>query len=100
MSESFLEFLRLYISIATIAGIFTFKLLNSLVDNILNPLLSIILDESDYYKLNFKIDSNYQVIKISNIVHKHKYYEFGIGILLRDFIIWLTSMLTLYFISK
>ncbi len=51
-SKNFSQFLISYVSLSVIAGLFTFRLINSLLDNIILPSLDIsVLPDQKFHKL-------------------------------------------------
>ena len=95
---NFMSFIVSYVSLSVIAGLFTYRLLNSLLDNIILPLLDIsILPDKKFHKLTKTY--NYKKENINNIFKKEEYiYIFKPGIFLKELVIWCFIMLFLYFI--
>lgn len=98
--SNFLDFLSTNVSISVIAGIFTFRLISAVLENIINPLINIILDENTFYSYNMTIDQDDKVVltdPVNNLNHT-KYY-FGFGVVIRELIIWIIAMFILYYIN-
>ena len=97
---NFSSFIISYVSLSVIAGLFTFRLLNSLLDNIILPILDItVLPETKFHKLTKTY--NYQKKEINNNIQKEQYvYVVRPGIFLKELVIWCFIMLLLYFIYR
>lgn len=95
---NFSSFITSYVSLSVIAGLFTYRLLNSLLDNIILPLLDIsILPETKFHKLTKTY--NYNKKEINNGINNNNYvYVVQPGIFIKELIIWCFMMLVLYFI--
>lgn len=95
---NFGSFIISYVSLSVIAGLFSFRLLNSFLDNIIFPLLDItILPESKFHKLTKTY--NHQKKEIDNGIKNENYvYVVRPGLFLKELIIWCFMMLVLYFI--
>lgn len=98
---NFLEFLTEYISIAVIAGMFTFRLLSSIIDNLVNPLINMIFNEHTFYAYNVSLGEENEIILTDPTNSKsHVKHYIGIGTILREFIIWTIAMFTLFLIAS
>jgi large-conductance mechanosensitive channel len=101
MSEStlnFSSFIVSYVSLSVIAGLFSYRLLNSLLDNIILPLLDItILPETKFHKLSKAFDHKKKQIN-GNIEKENYIYIIKPGLFLKELVIWCFMMLLLYFI--
>lgn len=98
---NFLDFLTRYISIGVIAGMFTFRLLSSIIDNLVNPLINMIFNEHTFYAYNVSLSEENEIIltdPVSSIGHVKHYI--GFGTILREFIIWGVAMFTLFLIHN
>ena len=97
---NFSSFIISYVSLSVIAGLFTFRILNSLLDNILLPILDIsVLPETKFHKLT-KI-YNHEKKEINNNIEKDKYmYVIRPGLFLKELVIWCFMMLLLYFVYR
>ena len=95
---NFSSFIISYVSLSVIAGLFTFRVLNSLLDNIILPILDItVLPETKFHKLTKTY--NHQKKEINNNIEKNKYiYVIQPGAFLKELVIWCFMMLLLYFI--
>ena len=93
----FLQFLREYISIAVIAGMFTYRLLSSIIDNLVNPLINMIFNEYAFYDYNISLNEEHEVI-LTDPANTNGYVKhyIGLGVILREFIIWSVAMFTLF----
>lgn len=96
---NFIQFLTEYISIAVIAGMFTFRLLSTIIDNLINPLINMIFNEQTFYAYNVSLDEDNELILTDPVDSKGyvKHY-IGIGTILRELIIWTIAMFTLFLI--
>lgn len=101
MSESnenlnFSSFIVSYVSLSVIAGLFSYRLLNSLLDNIILPLLDLsLLPDNKFHKLT-KI-YNHNKNEINNKPKKEEtVYVIRPGMFLKELIIWCSMMLILY----
>lgn len=96
---NFIQFLIEYVSISVIAGIFTYRLLSAIIDNLINPLINMIFNEQTFYAYNVSLDENNEIILTDPVNSKGyvKHY-IGFGTILREFIIWLVAMFTLFLI--
>lgn len=97
---NFSSFIISYVSLSVIAGLFTYRLLNSLLDNIIFPILDMtLLPETKFHKLTKKF--NHQKKEIYNNIQKEQYiYEIRPGLFLKELVIWCFIMLLLYFIYR
>ena len=97
---TFSTFVLSYISLSVVAGLFTYRLINSLLDNIILPLLDIsVLPESKFHK--FTKVYNYKKKEIKNSMKNKEYiYVIRPGIFLKDLIIWCFIMILLYLIYR
>jgi large-conductance mechanosensitive channel len=97
---NFSSFIISYVSLSVIAGLFTFRLLNSLLDNIILPILDItVLPETKFHKLTKTY--NHKKKEITNNIEKDKYiYIIRPGLFIKELIIWCFMMLLLYFIYR
>lgn len=97
---NFSSFIISYVSLSVIAGLFTFRVLNSLLDNIILPILDItILPETKFHKLTKTF--NHKKKEINNNIEKDKYiYIVRLGLFIKELIIWCFMMLLLYFIYR
>ncbi len=95
---NFCSFITSYVSLSVIAGLFTYRLLNSFLDDIVLPLLDIsILPETKFHKLTKTF--NYNKKEIDNGIKNENYlYIVKPGIFIKELIIWCFMMLLLYFI--
>tara|TARA_B110000008_G_C16574523_1_gene405771 strand:- start:150 stop:467 length:318 start_codon:yes stop_codon:yes gene_type:complete len=97
-NENFLSYIFSYLTISVIAGLVTFRVINALLDYIVLPILDItVLPNYKFEKLTISFDKNKQ-----NIKNKSQNYinNIRIGLFLKELIIWLLSMIILYFIYK
>ena len=97
---TFTNFILSYVSLSVIAGLFTFRLLNSFLDNILLPILDLtLLPETKFNKLTKAYD--YKKNKIEKIIEDEKYiYIIQPGLFIKELIIWCSIMLFLFYIYK
>ena len=97
---NFIQFLTEYVSIAVIAGMFTFRLLSTIIDNLINPLINMIFNEHTFYAYNVSLDEDNEVILTDPVDSKGyvKHY-IGFGTILRELIIWTVAMFTLFLIT-
>jgi len=97
---NFSSFIISYVSLSVIAGLFTFRVINSLLDNIILPILDItVLPDTKFHKLTKTF--NYEKKEINNDIQKEQYiYVFRPGIFLKELVIWCFMMLTLYFVYR
>jgi large-conductance mechanosensitive channel len=97
-SLNFTSFIISYVSLSVIAGLFTYRLLNSFLDNIILPILDIsILPETKFHKLTKTF--NHKKQEINNNIENEKYiYVIRPGAFLKELVIWCFMMLLLYFI--
>jgi len=97
---TFSAFILSYISLSVVAGLFTYRLVNSLLDHIILPLLDIsVLPEKKFNK--FTKVYNYKKKEIKKPI-KNKDYMYVIrpGIFFKDLIIWCFIMISLYLIYR
>jgi len=97
---NFLSFIVSYMSLSIIAGMFTFRIINSLLENIILPYLDLtILPDCKFHKMNQFYNNKKE--KIDSDFDENQYkYSIRIGVFLKDLIVWLSSMLFLYFIFR
>ena len=97
---TFGSFLISYISLSVIAGLFTYRLLNSLLDNIILPLLDIsILPDKKFHKLT-KIYDNKKTEISADVTKENYMYVFKPGIFLKELVIWCFIMIVLYILYR
>jgi len=98
---NFIKFLQDYISIAVIAGMFTFRLLTTIIDNLINPLINMVLNEQTFYAYNLSLNDENEVILTDPTDDKGyvKHY-IGFGVILREFIIWMIAMIILFLLAS
>lgn len=99
-NTTFVQFIFSNISISVIAGLFSYRLLNSFLDNILLPLVDIsILPECKFYRLSKMYNLNKKPVK-KDVCDENYVYIFKPGIFLKEFIIWSITMIFLFFLYK
>ena len=98
---NFNNFLSTQVSIPVISGIFTYKLLSSISDNIVSPVLAIMIDKNDFSVFDISIDDyNNIVLRTPVEISGSIKHSINVGVVLREFIIWLLIMILLYQIHK
>lgn len=97
---NFCTFIVSYVSLSVIAGLFTYRLLNSFLDNIILPILDLtVLPETRFHKLTKAF--NHKKIEINNVFKNEEYvYVIRPGLFIKELIIWCFMMLLLYFIYR
>lgn len=97
---NFYSFVLSYVSLSVIAGLFTYRLLNSFLEDIILPLLDIsILPQTKFHKLSKTY--NHEKKEIDNPHLKDNYiYMIKPGLFLKELIIWCFMMLLLYFLYR
>jgi large-conductance mechanosensitive channel len=97
---TFFQFIISYVSLSVIAGLFTFRLLNSLMDNIILPLLDLtILPDAKFHKLTRVY--NHKKENVDNNVNKNEYvYIVKPGLFIKELVLWCFMMIILYTIYK
>ena len=96
---NFLQFLTEYISIAIIAGMFTYRLLSVIIDNFVNPMVNMMFNEHTFYAYNIALDEKNEIILTDPVDSKGYVKHFiGLGTILRESIIWVIAMFTLFLI--
>ena len=101
-SKNFGQFLISYISLSVIAGLFSYRLINSLLDNVILPILNIsILPDKKFHKLTKVYNYNKKNISNDKYIKNESYlYVFKPGIFLKELIIWCSIMIILYIFYK
>ena len=99
---NFPEFILSYVSLSVIAGLFTFRVINSLLDNIIFPFLDLtILPDAKFIKHSIFLDHEKKPVNImSSTQEENISYTIRYGIFLKDFIIWSVIMIILFVIYK
>jgi large-conductance mechanosensitive channel len=97
---TFPEFIISYVSLSVIAGLFSFKVVNSLLDNIILPILDItILPDKKFIKFSSFYNCNKKKIKpLFN--NNDVQYAIRYGMFIKDLIIWLFVMIILFMLYK
>ena len=97
---TFIQFIISYVSLSVIAGLFTYRLLNSLMDNIILPLLDItVLPDTKFHKLTSVY--NHKKQNIENNFNKKEYvFIFRPGLFIKELVIWCFMMIVLYLIYR
>jgi large-conductance mechanosensitive channel len=98
--HNFSSFIVSYVSLSVIAGLFTYRLLNSLLDNIVFPIVDLsILPETKFHKLTKAY--NHEKKEINNGFKKEEYtYIIRPGAFLKELVMWCFIMLLLYSIYR
>lgn len=95
---NFGSFIVSYVSLSVVAGLFTFRLLNSLLDNIILPLLDLsVLPETKFHKLTKTFNNKKKEIE-NNMNYESYIYIIKPGLFIKELVIWCFVMLLLYFI--
>jgi len=97
---SFISFVTSYVSLSTIAGLISFRLLNSLLDNIVFPVIDLtLLPSQRFNKIARFYNYKKEEIKIKNKNNKNEFNNvINIGGFIKELIIWTITMVVLYFI--
>lgn len=97
---NFSSFIVSYVSLSVVAGLFTYRLLNSFLDNILFPIIDLtILPETKFNKLTKTY--NHKKEQINPDFKKEEYmYVIRPGAFIKELIIWCFIMLVLYCIYR
>lgn len=97
---NFPDFIISYISLSVIAGLFTYRVINSFLDNILFPILDLtILPDSKFIKLSSVYNQNKNLI--NNILKSSENtYTIRYGLFIKDLLIWIFIMILLFMIYK
>lgn len=97
--HNFISYIFSYLTISVLAGLFTFRLINSLLDSIILPTLSLtLLPDNKFNKLSYLYDSNKNKIPIKS--QKEHIYGIQIGSFIKELILWTISMIVLFCIYK
>lgn len=97
--ENFLSFLTSFVSISVIASLFSYKILNSFLDNIFFPILDLfILPDKQFHKLTKVYDNDLNEDKTIN--NNELKYAIRPGIFLKDFITWSFIIIILYIVYR
>lgn len=93
---NFSSFIVSYVSLSVIAGLFTYRLLNSFLDNILFPIIDLtILPDTKFHKLTKTY--NYKKEQVNFEFKKEEYtYIIRPGAFIKELVIWCFIMLILY----
>ena len=98
---TFPEFIISYVSLSVIAGLFTFRVINSFLDNIIFPIIELtILPDSHFMPLSVAYDMNKN--EINNSQEENGDYQVAIrfGLFIKEFIIWFFIMVLLFMLYK
>lgn len=101
--QNFYEFLLSNISITVIAGIFSYRLINSFFDYIIFPLLDItILPDKEFAKFSksFSQDKHEEDIKDILDYYNNNKCVFRFGLFIKELIMWLIVMIILFIIYR
>jgi len=97
---TFVQFIFSNMSISIIGGLFSYRLLNSFLDNILFPLLDIsILPNCKFNNLSIIYDANKTPLK-QVTCDKNYVYVFNHGKFIKELIIWAVIMIFLFILYK
>jgi len=100
-SDNFLSFITSFVSISVIASLFSYKVLNSFLDNIFFPILDLfILPDKKFHKLTTVYDNKLNKDTTNNINNNNFKYAIRPGIFLKDFITWSFIIIILYIIYR
>ena len=98
---SFPEFILSYISLSVIAGLFTYKFLNSFLENILFPIIDLtILPDRKFIKLSSFYNSEKNLINPIPIDNSDSQYVIRYGLFIKDLILWIVFMIFLFMLYK
>jgi len=97
---SFKLFITSYVSLSVIAGLISFRLLNSLLDNVIFPIIDLtLLPSQKFNKISKFYNYKKQEIKFKNKMSKNEFNNvINFGAFIKDLIIWIITMIILYFI--
>ena len=97
---NFSSFIVSYVSLSVVAGLFTYRLLNSFLDNILFPIIDLtVLPETKFHKLTKTY--NHKKEQINPDFKKEEYmYVIRPGAFIKELVIWCFIMLILYCIYR
>ena len=98
---SFPEFILSYVSLSVIAGLFTYKFLNSFLENILFPIIDLtILPDHKFIKLSSFYNSKKNLINPIPINNSENQYVIRYGLFIKDLILWIIFMIFLFMLYK
>ena len=97
---NFSSFIISYVSLSVVAGLFTYRLLNSFLDNIILPLIDLtVLPETKFHKLTKTY--NHKKQEVNHNIKKEEYmYVIRPGSFIKELVIWCFIMLFLYLIYR
>ena len=94
---SFSEFIISYVSLSVIAGLFTYRVLNSFFDNILFPIVDLtILPDKKFLQLSLIYDSNRNELENPSFNNSDYHVSIRFGLFIKELIIWMIIMTLLY----
>ena len=97
MKISYFSFIFSFVSLTVIGGIFTYRLINSFLENILLPCLDITILPDDFFSnMNVLLDENKKIVKLTNVNKTNIKYSLKIGLFLKEVILWFVVISMLY----
>lgn len=97
---NFSSFITSYVSLSVVAGLFTYRLLNSFLDNILFPIIDLtLLPETRFHKLTKTYNHKKEQIN-QNFKQEEYIYVVRPGSFIKELVIWCFIMLVLYCIYR
>ena len=98
---TFPEFVISYVSLSVIAGLFTFRVINSLLDNIIFPIIELtILPDAHFVPLSVIYDTDKKEVNTSQDENNDYQVAIRFGLFLKEFIIWFLIMVLLFMLYK
>ena len=97
MRISYFSFIISFISLSVVAGLFTYRLINSFLEDVLLPCLDITILPNDFFlNMNILLDRNKKIIKLTNVDNSNIKYSLNLGLFLKEFILWIIIITILY----
>lgn len=92
-----MDFIKSHLTIAVIAGIFTYKLISSYLEYLIYPIIDILLNKNSFEKISLYLDKdlNQKLITPVDLTGTIK-IKISFGYVIRETIIWLIAMLILF----
>ncbi len=100
---NYISFVISWISLSVIGGLFTYRLINTILEYLILPILDLSILPSDHFsKLNIGLNEDRQIPQCTFITLTTKNpikYRIELGTILREFIIWFLAITILYLIA-
>lgn len=98
--DNITKFFKSSVSRSVIAGVFTYKLLSTIIENFIEPLFSLFVPHKWFVSFNRYYDGNVNSLKVNEVSMKDPVkYKFRFGRIFREAVVWCIAMMIIYFLN-